>query len=345
MESISNGHAIRGTGYFVVGQETFHKAIKLGLNPVCGFLVLARGTGCDDVTTCWSAEAAAKRLGIRWGTAKAAIDDLAKARILTKSREGTRPSYVLAKRGRAIMLPNALIDGAAKELPPLRRVRQMQDLGALRLLVDLYAATDLPAWGGIDPGVVSAAYDVTRAGQRGNFVAWTITYRHASLTWGDVTNPHRLDKAAIPEGGNAGSAFWQRLYQLISEGLVQLVPTVFEGEAGEPMFPLVGATDIPIERELHAAVQAAGWHVAPEWRETDTLMVLPTRYARPFVRGVYRLRYRPQTAGTRFWFAENSRICGAYLRDLHRVSEGDTARTMRFGVHATGLDNEKSDAA
>ena len=76
MDSITTGPAMRGNGYFVVGQETFHKAITLGLNPVCGFLVLARGTGCDDVTTSWSAEAAAKRLGIRWGTARAAIDDL-----------------------------------------------------------------------------------------------------------------------------------------------------------------------------------------------------------------------------------------------------------------------------
>lgn len=328
-----------GRGYFVVGLDTFHKAIALGLNPACVFLVLARGSGPDDVTTAWSAEAAAKRLGIRWHAARTAIEDLRRAKLVTVNRGSTRPAYTLAKKGDVVTLPNALIEGVAGELSPVRRVRQMQDPLTLRLFVDLYAVTHLPGWGGIDPGVVRAAFTIERAGERGAFTAWRFEPSQSWLTWGDITTPHRLDADSIPDGGNKGSAFWQRFRMLQRDGLIQLVPMVCEGEEGEALFPMTPDTDVPQEAELYAMATTAGALVAPEWADDDhNLVPLPHRMATPAVRGVYRLRYRPHTAPTRVWYAEQSRVCATYQRDFERVIKGDTSHNLRFGTAVIGAE-------
>ena len=325
-----------GRGYFAVGLDTFHKATALGLNPGCVFLVLARGSGPDDVTTAWSAEAAAKRLGIRWQAAKTAIEDLRRAKLVITNRGSTRPAYTLAKKGDVVTLPNALIEGVAGELSPVRRVRQMQDPLTLRLFVDLYAVTDLPGWGGIDPGVVRAEFTIERAGERGAFTAWRFEEAQSWLTWGAITTPHRLEPGSIPDGSTVGSAFWQRFRMLQRDGLIQLVPMVCEGEEGEALFPMTPDTDVPQEAELFDMATSAGALVAPEWADDYNLVPLPHRVACPVVRGIYRLRYRPHTAPTRVWYAEHVRNCATYQRDFERIVEGDTSRNLRFGTAIIG---------
>ena len=46
-----------------------------------------------------------------------------------------------------VWLPNALIDGAANEVPPVELIRQTRNLPALRLLIELYAVQFLPSGG------------------------------------------------------------------------------------------------------------------------------------------------------------------------------------------------------
>jgi len=338
---VSTSTPRNGKGFFAVGTDTFHKAVDLGLNPACVFLTMARGTGPDDVTTSWSAQAAATRLGVRWTAAKSAVQELKRAKLLSVTRESTKPQYTLVKKGDAIILPNSLIDGASGELPPLRRVRQMQDPLTLRLLIDLYAATDLPAWGGIDPSIVRAEYDIERVGERGAFVAWRFEFQTSMTTWNAVTQCHRLVGDNIPDGGNAASAFWERLFALVGDGLIQLVPTVCEGEHGEALFPMAVGTDVEPETDLYAVAASAGLIVAPTWADDGSVLVpLPRRIVRPAVRGIYRLRYRAQTAPTRAWYADHARTCRTYLRDFGRVVDGDTSHTLRFGVASVGAEQD-----
>src|SRR5215207_6190640 len=112
-------------GFFAVGRQTVVSACKQGVNAGAAFLVLARGSGGDNVTTSWSAQAGSKYLGIRWKTAAAAIKQLEQAKIIKRDRASStaRPRYTLAQKGDLIWLPNSLVDGVAGEIPPITKMR------------------------------------------------------------------------------------------------------------------------------------------------------------------------------------------------------------------------------
>lgn len=82
------------------------------------------------------------------------IAQLAANRLLKIQKGSTRPAYALAKKGTPIWLPNALVDGAAGEVPPVARIRQTQNPMALRLLVELYREQNLREDSGVKPSVI-----------------------------------------------------------------------------------------------------------------------------------------------------------------------------------------------
>src|SRR5215204_5375835 len=155
-------------GFFAVGRQTVISACKVGVNAEAVFLVLARGSGGDNITTGWSAQAGSKYLGIRWKTASSAITQLERAKIITRDKASstTRPRYTLSKKGGLIWLPNSLVDGVGGEIPPITKMRQTQDAMALRLLVELYAKQNLREDGRISPQVIWPAYDRAQVAQR-----------------------------------------------------------------------------------------------------------------------------------------------------------------------------------
>jgi hypothetical protein len=72
----------------------------------------------------------------------------------------------------AIWLPNAVVDGAAGEVPPIELIRQTRNLPALRLLVELYEAQFLPIFGGIPREMLRGEFERLHVGERGPFVVW-----------------------------------------------------------------------------------------------------------------------------------------------------------------------------
>jgi hypothetical protein len=79
-----------------------------------------------------------------------------------------------------IWLPNAIVDGAADETPPLRLLRQMQDVRRLRLFVAMYDSHDLANDGGISRTVLSQKHTLTKEGSRGAWLkgnAWQASLR------------------------------------------------------------------------------------------------------------------------------------------------------------------------
>lgn len=159
-------------GFFAIGRQTFAKACSLDIYAATAFLVLARGTGPDNVTTSWSANAIADRMGTRWSRAKQAITLLGQQTLLTRKKKSPLPSYKLAKAGELIWLPNALVDGVGDAVSPLGRIRQTHDVMTLRLLVELYAEQNLREDGGISRDVVYARYDRVRMSDRAQYVIW-----------------------------------------------------------------------------------------------------------------------------------------------------------------------------
>jgi hypothetical protein len=87
---------------------------------------------------------------------------------------GTREFAVEASTAEPhwIWLPNAIVDGAADETPPLRLLRQMQDVRRLRLFVSMYDSHDLANDGGISRSVLWQEHTVIKEGSRGASTIW-----------------------------------------------------------------------------------------------------------------------------------------------------------------------------
>jgi hypothetical protein len=298
-------------GFFAVGQESFIQACELGITEASAFLVLARGSGEDNISTNWSAEAAKTRLHIRWTSAKRALEALVESGIVSRHGTGSRPSYKLDKQGEAIWLPNSLIDGAGSEIPPIARIRQTQDPMCLQLLVELYSAQNLREDGGISPDVVYMNYDRERIGQRGQFAVWSFHSHNYSVKWGEVSEPHRRDEADLTDeeleaGSNAGVDFFRRFSTLLSLGLVQWVPYLFEGKNGEPIHPLWESSEIGAERAVADSCARAAFRCLTEGQidyfheqsDGELIAPVPAHIGEVAVIGIARLRYRPHTKMT-----------------------------------------------
>lgn len=292
------------SGFFAIGRDTFNQALGLGIAPAAAFLVMARGSAGDNVATNWSAESVSDRLGMRWKSAKAAIDQLRGARLAVLSKGSTRPAYTLAKKGDLVWLPNALVDGVGAEIPPISRIRQTHDPLLLRLLIDLYHQQNLREDGGVDPALIWLPFERERVGQSRGYIVWrfesqVITVKSVS----PLVNPHRV------AGDSQCAAFFRRFDTLLTMGLVEWATYLVDGPNGEPIHIFSADSGIAEERQLYLSCEEAayrclterqgeiaaehGGHLAPVLTHIEQVQML----------GIARLRYRPKTSLTAAWWA------------------------------------------
>jgi hypothetical protein len=88
-----------GTGdFFAVDRRAWARVCGLGMNAVVAYLVLARGTGGDNRTTKWSANAIEGRTGISRSRAAGAIADLERVGAVVRdpASRRDRPKYRIA---------------------------------------------------------------------------------------------------------------------------------------------------------------------------------------------------------------------------------------------------------
>ena len=112
---------------------------------------------------------------------KAAVEALKARGIILERNAGGRKQALLELDEAAITalveplsiwLPNALVDGAAGEVPPIELIRQTRSLLALRLLVELYEVQFLPIFGGMPREMLRGEFERLKIGERGPFVVW-----------------------------------------------------------------------------------------------------------------------------------------------------------------------------
>jgi hypothetical protein len=312
-------------GFFAVGRQTFISACGLGINPACAFLVMACGTGKDNVSTRWSAEAVGNHAGMRWSAAKEAIEALCSAELVTKGGKPARPSYKLKKEGELIWLPSALVEGAANEVPPIVKMRQTQDPMTVRLLVELYLSQNLREDGGISTKTVYAKHERRQAGNYGSYIVWDFGHDgEMSVWWTDVTTPHMREVPTAEEkkaNKNKGVDFFRRFCTLQALGLVEWVPYLFDGPKGEPIHALAW-NGLDVEKDLYKAATAAaarilgghaldleGYGVPVQKHIAEVAMV-----------GVARLKYRPHTALTSAWWAEHQSVCSGFIAQYNDIA-------------------------
>ncbi len=212
-----------------------------------------------------------------------------------------------------IWLPNSLVTSADGEVPPIERVRQTQDIAALRLFIDLYHVHNLADDGGVNWRPSN--------GFRQEFVRLPISETHEYSVWGFKPDTERIWTTSplyAPHHDAAqknAEAFWNAWRVLKAIGLVQMVAHLVEADSadGEPIHPLPHGDGEEGERAIsEAACRAAtamGTARQIEWAKDQgaTIMVPALKHiANVQVVGIIRLRHRPHTYATAAWYANAS---------------------------------------
>jgi hypothetical protein len=303
----------RGGEFFAVDKTRFDPACELGLNPAVAYLAVTRGAGRNHALSFWSVNAIEQHTGISRPKAKVALQALIDRGLFKKERGGARPRYRINRSvdPQWIWLPNAIVDGAADEEPPLRLLRQMQDVRRLRLFVAMYDSHDLANDGGISRVVLWQEHTLTKEGERGASTIWAFdpagkSFIHTPSSLFTIYAAGQARETAVEE-------FWDALRGLEAVKLVEFIPHIFESDKPEAELIHAYALDAgePWEKELATAAHEAGFRcLSPgqqQWAiEHDRrLFPMPAHIGKLAVIGIARLKYRPRTKMTAAWFAKS----------------------------------------
>ena len=315
---------MNASGFFAVGVKEWAKACALGLNPAVALLVLARGSGHDNSTTAWSAEAVAQHTGIAWRRAKAAIEALEGAKLASITKGGARPIRKLAipkDLGTALWLPNALVDGAGNEVPPVTRLRQAQNVEHLEAFIELYGLQDLAGDGGLPRNLIRTTFEREHVCDTGQFTVWGFTRANVRNCW----NTGPLSRFANRKVGK-DSAVWNFLLALERSGLLQTVDYLAEGDSpdAELLHSLSGDADADKVRDATYLLHDG----TPEWigyraEQYDYTLPVIRDFTAPAVVGVSRLVYRPHTKLTAAWWAQHRDTCARFVAIYNALASGD----------------------
>lgn len=317
--------------FFAVDAKTWGEICKLGsINIPIAYLVMARGTGHDNVTTSWSTNAVEQRTKISRPQAKKAVQGLIASKRVILEKGGQHPRYKLTAAASAedwIWLPNALIDGAAGETSPIELLRQSQSLHAIQLFVDLYQAQSLANVGGVHWRQLRTKYDRVKVGERGKYVVWGFSSPNSYGVF-DTIAPFVVGKPVAEhrklESGKKQLVFWDALAVIRNIGLAECVGHIVDADTNEAevVHPYAVGNGELGERVISLEAHRAGLALLTEgqrdWAEERSLHLLPAERHRENVQlmGLLRLRYRARTAATASWYdpAKWEEIAASYRR-------------------------------
>jgi hypothetical protein len=222
---------------------------------------------------------------------------------------------LFSEEPRSVWLPNAIVDGAADERPPLALLRQMQDVRRLKLFIALYDVNNLPNDGGVSRALLYEEHALKKISQRGPLTIWGFDSAGQKFSIHASPLPNIfLTGRKDDDGRDTGWAdFWSALEGLDSCGLIKFIPHVFESNKpeAEMMHPYATERDVGetwehgVADAAHAAALVCLEPVYREWAaENDfRLLPVPSHISNVAVIGIARLRYRPKTRMTAAWFA------------------------------------------
>jgi hypothetical protein len=222
-----------------------------------------------------------------------------------------------------VWLPNAIVDGAAGETPPLALLRQMQDVQRLQLFVMLYDNHDLPEDGGVSRKFLWQEQKLTKVGERGASTIWGFSKADRTAPFGSPLRQIFWTGKKDKDGNDPGQEnFWPAIRGLRDCGLIEFIPHVFESGAPEAEilhpYPIDAVACEPWEHDVATAAQAAGMECLTaaqrQWAYERGLHLLPVpaHMSKLAVIGIARLRYRPRTKKTAAWFAKSKEGCEAW---------------------------------
>jgi hypothetical protein len=230
-----------------------------------------------------------------------------------------------------IWLPNAIIEGAEDEVPPIALLRQMQDIRKLKLFAGLYDCQDLPTAGGVNHTLLYQEHTISKVSQRGSLTIWSFGGAESTYTNGSILRePFVAGLTAEPRKA-AMEEFWEALKVFQVCGLITFIPHIFESNKPDALilhaYPVTDLGCEPWEREVSAAAHVAGMACIPpgqqEWAAQLGRHLLPlhSSLTDPSVIGIARLRYRPRTKMTGAWFAISRERAAEFLDEYQQTTE------------------------
>lgn len=302
---MSNGN------FFAIGADEFNQACKIGIQPAVALLVMARGSGRDNCTTSWSALAIFNHSGMARRRAQAAIEAIIEAGLADVLQKGLKPRYKLKKPDddkNLLWLPNELIDGAGKEIPPITKLRETGNLDLLQKFIELYGIQDLDSDGGIPRSVVRIEYVRNMICPTGHFIVYGFSDEKTTATNTGLFKGYEKKK---DEKGNLGP--WTVLSPLISMGLIERVTYMAESSDydAELIYPVNVSTETAMMDLAYWFNESDAKGYYREIEGADSFGIAPNHITRATMVGVYRLKYRPKTGKTSRWWAMESEMTQA----------------------------------
>lgn len=209
-----------------------------------------------------------------------------------------------------IWLPNSIVTGTKNgEESPVRRLRGIGDIWALRLFVDLYTAQNLRDDGGIEPRSLRFGFERREIGEYGPYRVWGFKPAGPTLWWQGPLAAHCDRKKAKPEDDHP---VWGTIWLLQSLGLMSYVPHLFENstDSAEVIHAYgIDTVGEEIEQRIGMAADRAGRRMCLNLA-LDRASHDGFRHFCPVLRlltdvqlvGVARLAYRPHTGRTAAWY-------------------------------------------
>jgi hypothetical protein len=264
---------------------------------------------------------------------------------LTSSRRMRRPyklddvAIAALTEPLAVWLPNALIDGASNEVPPVELIRQTRSLAALRLLIELYAVQFLPNYGGVPRELLKVVFERAKVGEQGPFVVWGFRPKQMTTGW-DLARPFLTGQFTTRDDGTRLDAGWDASFfpavQILTDiGLVEKVGMLLDGSDNEAeiIHPYAIRGGEAAERELATAANLAAQMMLTEgqlgWSQEEGYHLVPVlkHITKAAVAEVFRLKYRPHTTATAAWYAVMQQTTTEYLDHYRAMMKSGAGKT------------------
>lgn len=330
---MSKDKATNQKGFFALDKLKFYKACELSMNTAIAYLVICNGTARDNLFSSWSVNAIETYTGISRGRAKTAVENLIKYKIVKKVKSGKHPRYQVMDARKAkqlkpkniIWLPSGIVQSVSGENSAIDRIRQTHELMLLRMFIDLYSVQNLADDGGISRLVFARVYKREKIAEQGIYDIYGFKNNNLTTTWDtEVTEIHRnyaLTEKEKLNGLNEANLFFNRIEMLISMGLVQIIPHLFDNDTHE------GEIIHSLKTEIaNAAFNAADTMVAEHHQtridEFNLVVPVPRHFCKVAVLGIAQLRYKPKTKLTAIWYQKQSKQDSLALSDLNNILEG-----------------------
>lgn len=323
------------------------------MNMLIQYAVMVYGTGKDHRTSKYSARSGVNWGGISsWDKANAAIERLMKEGVVERFESGRdaddRPMYRYdlkpSEEPDFIWLPDSIVQGVIvrgrKIIPPLQQLKSTNNVLALRLLFHLYQKHELVACGGTSALWVPYHGETIQC-EVGAYSVWKFTEQYGET----LRDKLIVDPRFLATYSDCEDDFWKALELLFDYHLVEIVPHLFLGDTLSHPLRATGRGDDELhekEKEVTEAAHDAAWAmkdvVAARATRAQGIRVKPggnshpailegsyyvpvRKHISPEVRGVLRLKHRPQTLQTKQWYSRYHNEIPGYISAYRQLEE------------------------